>query len=260
MPIQIVHTGERIPVEELLASHRDPLVLEYISRLRSVGFAEKTLRNKRTIIAAFLRWARNRRVPSNELGTMDLDAFLGGHRPGRNSRWRHARGILFGFLAFLRPDGPWPGSLDPLEDSSRTGFLARYQDFLVNGRGLAERAGSLLEAIVPSIQKTSDLVQEISAASAEQNSGVGQINNAINLISQAVQQNAAASEELASTSEEMRAQAQGLQSMMAFFTIAGGQDQRGSMGLKPAAPMRGKVLPVVQRTPGKVQKADFTQF
>jgi methyl-accepting chemotaxis protein len=126
--------------------------------------------------------------------------------------------------------------------------------------GLAERAGSLLEAIVPSIQKTSDLVQEISAASAEQNSGVGQINNAINLISQAVQQNAAASEELASTSEEMSAQAQGLQSMMAFFTIAGGQDPRGSMGLKPAAPIKGKVLPVVQRTPGKVQHANFTQF
>ena len=56
MPIQIVHTGERIPLEELLASHRDPLVLEYIGQLRSAGFAEKTLHAKRTIIAARRIW------------------------------------------------------------------------------------------------------------------------------------------------------------------------------------------------------------
>jgi len=89
--------------------------------------------------------------------------------------------------------------------------------------GLAEKAGVLLEAIVPSIQKTADLVQEIAAASAEQNSGVGQINGALTQITQAVQQNAAASEELASTSEEVNAQAQELQSTMEFFTLAGGR-------------------------------------
>jgi methyl-accepting chemotaxis protein len=94
---------------------------------------------------------------------------------------------------------------------------------------LAEKAGTLLGTIVPSIQKTADLVQEISAASSEQNAGVGQINSAISQISQAVQQNAAASEELASTSEEMSAQAMELQSAMAFFSIAdNGQAGHGS--------------------------------
>jgi methyl-accepting chemotaxis protein len=88
--------------------------------------------------------------------------------------------------------------------------------------GMAEKAGGLLDTIVPSIQKTSDLVQEIAAASAEQNSGVGQINGALNQITQAVQQNAAASEELASTSEEVSAQAQELQTAMEFFRLAGG--------------------------------------
>ena len=92
---------------------------------------------------------------------------------------------------------------------------------------LAARAGTLLGGIVPSIQKTADLVQEISAASAEQNSGVGQINGAINQISQSVQQNAAASEELASTSEEMSAQALELQSLMGFFTLDGHREERG---------------------------------
>jgi methyl-accepting chemotaxis protein len=85
---------------------------------------------------------------------------------------------------------------------------------------LAERAGTLLEAIVPSIQKTSDLVQEIAAASSEQNAGVAQIDTALTQISSAVQQNAAASEQLASTSEEVNAQAMELQAMMGFFTLA----------------------------------------
>jgi methyl-accepting chemotaxis protein len=84
---------------------------------------------------------------------------------------------------------------------------------------LAERAGNLLETIVPSIQKTSDLVLEIAAASSEQNSGVGQINGAIGQISHAVAQNAAAAEELAATSQEVSAQAMGLQETMEYFRI-----------------------------------------
>lgn len=84
---------------------------------------------------------------------------------------------------------------------------------------LAENAGRLLSQIVPSISKTSDLVQEINAASAEQSSGVGQINSAMNQLNTVTQQNASSSEELSATAEEMSAQAQELQSMMEFFTI-----------------------------------------
>jgi methyl-accepting chemotaxis protein len=82
---------------------------------------------------------------------------------------------------------------------------------------LAEKAGALLDQIVPSISKTSDLVQEISAASQEQASGVSQINQAMTQLSQTTQQNAAASEELSATAEEMSGQAQQLQQAMSFF-------------------------------------------
>jgi methyl-accepting chemotaxis protein len=82
---------------------------------------------------------------------------------------------------------------------------------------LAERAGTLLANIVPSIKKTSDLVQEISAASQEQSAGVGQINSAVTQLSQTTQQNAASSEELAATAEEMSGQAEELQQTMSFF-------------------------------------------
>jgi methyl-accepting chemotaxis protein len=85
---------------------------------------------------------------------------------------------------------------------------------------LAERAGSLLGDMVPSIRKTSDLVQEIAAASQEQRSGVSQINGVMGQLNQATQQNASASEELAATAEELGSQAAQLQELMTFFRLA----------------------------------------
>jgi len=126
---------------------------------------------------------------------------------------------------------------------------------------LAEKAGGLLSDIVPSIQKTADLVQEISAASSEQNAGVGQISSAINQISQAVQQNAAASEELASTSEEMNAQAQDLQGMMAFFRLPHGLDGGGEVRMG-GGPRTSRKRPPVPRKAASlpIQEGEFTRF
>ncbi|MDD5642464.1 MAG: methyl-accepting chemotaxis protein, partial [Syntrophales bacterium] len=98
---------------------------------------------------------------------------------------------------------------------------------------VAERAGEMLERIVPDIQKTADLVQEINAASNEQRSGANQINMAIQQLDQVIQQNAAASEEMASTSEELLSQAEQLQTTIGFFRIA---DNGGSLAARPHAP------------------------
>ena len=87
----------------------------------------------------------------------------------------------------------------------------------------AERAGQVLGTLVPKIRKTSDLVQEIAAASREQSSGVGQINNAVAQLNQTTQQNASASEELAATAEEMSGQAEQLHLAMSFFKLEAGQ-------------------------------------
>ena len=89
--------------------------------------------------------------------------------------------------------------------------------------GLAEKAGKLLDEIVPSIKKTSDLVQEISAASGEQSSGAAQINNAMEQLNKVTQQSASSSEELAATAEEMSGQAEQLQQLISFFKISGSQ-------------------------------------
>jgi len=77
-----------------------------------------------------------------------------------------------------------------------------------------------LAQLVPDIQKTSDLVQEISAASREQNSGADQINEAIQQLDSVIQQNASTSEEMASMAEQLASQADYLQQSMMFFTVA----------------------------------------
>lgn len=82
---------------------------------------------------------------------------------------------------------------------------------------VADRAGQMLTKLVPDIQKTAELVQEISAASKEQNTGAQQINQAIQQLDQVIQQNAGASEEMASTAEELSSQAEHLQEIISFF-------------------------------------------
>ncbi|MGK0249841.1 MAG: methyl-accepting chemotaxis protein [Oleispira sp.] len=94
--------------------------------------------------------------------------------------------------------------------------------------GLAEQAGKLLGEMIPSIQKTSDLVQEISAASMEQSNGASQINQAMEQLNSITQQSASSSEELASTSEEMSSQAQQLQQLMVFFKINESDDKNST--------------------------------
>jgi len=87
---------------------------------------------------------------------------------------------------------------------------------------VSEKAGEMLMKLVPDIQRTAELVQEIAAATGEQNSGADQINKAIQQLDQVIQQNASASEEMASTSEELSSQAQQLQQTMSFFRVDGG--------------------------------------
>jgi methyl-accepting chemotaxis protein len=101
---------------------------------------------------------------------------------------------------------------------------------------ISEKAGEMLTKLVPDIQRTADLIQEIAAASSEQNSGAEQINKAIQQLDSVIQQNASASEEMASTSEELSSQAQQLQQTMGFFRVDEGHQARRAS--------RPKALPV----------------
>ncbi|MFH2116293.1 MAG: methyl-accepting chemotaxis protein [Spirochaetota bacterium] len=101
---------------------------------------------------------------------------------------------------------------------------------------IAEKAGAMLEGMVPDIQRTADLVQEISVASREQDSGAQQINKAITQLDMVIQHNASISEEFSATSEEIASQAamvagtagdlanqaKRMQKAVAFFNLADG--------------------------------------
>jgi len=116
---------------------------------------------------------------------------------------------------------------------------------------LAERSEALLEQLVPAIRKTTDLVQEVAAASAEQSSGVSQINRALGQVDHVTQRNASSAEELSSTAEEMASQAdamrrqaeavlqqaESLHRLMAFFRIGGTEAApAGPAAPAPSAP------------------------
>ncbi len=109
----------------------------------------------------------------------------------------------------------------------------------------ADRSGRMLQQLLPSIAKTSDLVQEVSAATREQSTNVTEIALAMGQMEQVTQRNSAASEELASTAEELASQAEALQHLMAFFRLpeSGHGPQRSAVGMElplvaPPTPMR----------------------
>ncbi len=120
------------------------------------------------------------------------------------------------------------------------GAAAEINKLSAESTSVAERAGTLLEKLVPDIQKTADLVQEIAAASQEQSSGATQVNRALQQLDQVIQQNAAASEELASTSQELSSQAEQLQSSIAFFVIEGARNAQAKALPRMAGPAEGK--------------------
>lgn len=97
---------------------------------------------------------------------------------------------------------------------------------------IAERAGGMLNEMLPNINKTAELVQEISSASEEQATGAEQINTVMTQLDTVTQQNAAASEELAATATEMQGQMNSLLNMIGFFNLNDcmQRDANGSSG------------------------------
>jgi methyl-accepting chemotaxis protein len=99
---------------------------------------------------------------------------------------------------------------------------------------VSEKAGEMLDRLVPDIQRTAELVQEITAASQEQDVGAQQINLALQQLERVIQQNASASEEMASTTEQLSGQSEQLVGALGFFRTGGEGDR--AAGAHHAAP------------------------
>jgi methyl-accepting chemotaxis protein len=83
----------------------------------------------------------------------------------------------------------------------------------------AQSAGEMLGKLVPDIQRTAELVEEISAGSREQNAGAAQINTAIQQLDKVTQQNTSAAEEMSATAEELASQSEQLQAAISYFRL-----------------------------------------
>jgi methyl-accepting chemotaxis protein len=144
-----------------------------------------------------------------------------------------------------------------LAERSQTA-AAEISSLSIDGVRTAEGAGQLLARLVPDIQKTAELVHEIAAASAEQNTGASQINKAIQQLDQVIQQNAAASEQMAASSEELSSQAALLQTSVGFFRLSDlPRGQAVAAAKRPAAmAQRGKP---VARVTASIKPARSTQ-
>jgi methyl-accepting chemotaxis protein len=108
-----------------------------------------------------------------------------------------------------------------------------------NSTQVAEKAGEMLKKLVPDIQKTADLVKEISAGSREQETGADQISLAVQQLDKVTQGNAAAAEETASTAEELSSQAEILNNTIAFFKISEARKKHGFKRVGAVAAERG---------------------
>jgi methyl-accepting chemotaxis protein len=87
----------------------------------------------------------------------------------------------------------------------------------VSSVSIADKSGRLIEQVVPDIENTAKLVQQIASSSLQQNNGAEQVNNAIQQLNHVIQENAAGAEEIASGSQELSAQAERLKEAVSFF-------------------------------------------
>jgi len=103
-----------------------------------------------------------------------------------------------------------------------------------HGSGSAERAGATMQEIVSSVQRVTDIMGEIAAASAEQADGIEQVNRAVSQMDEVTQQNAALVEEAAAAAGSMQDQAAELTRAVSAFKLPGGSQVAGRPALASA--------------------------
>ncbi|MDG0856963.1 methyl-accepting chemotaxis protein [Roseateles puraquae] len=91
------------------------------------------------------------------------------------------------------------------------------------GSELVAKAGSTMQGVVASVQRMTDIMGEITHASAEQGAGIERVTHTIHDMDKSTQQNAALVEEAAAAADSLRTQAQGLEEVVALFKLDTGR-------------------------------------
>ena len=141
------------------------------------------------------------------------------------------------------------------------GLIGSSVDRVEAGSRLVAQAGQTMSEIVGSVQRVSDIIGEITAASGEQSDGISQVNVAVNQLDQMTQQNAALVEESAAAAESLKDQAARLAQVVQIFRIDGlvshalqapsspGPKVQPHKALAPARPVSAATRPPVAALP-----------
>ncbi|WP_404302944.1 methyl-accepting chemotaxis protein [Alicycliphilus denitrificans] len=128
------------------------------------------------------------------------------------------------------------------------GLIGSSVERVEAGSALVDRAGQTMADVVQAIQRVTDIMGEISAASSEQSAGVHQVGEAVTQMDQVTQQNAALVEEMAAAAGSLNSQAQELVNTVAIFNL--GHQHHAKQRTPPAAaPLRAKAAPPVASSP-----------
>ncbi len=134
------------------------------------------------------------------------------------------------------------------------------------GLKVSQEAGEKSKALVPDIEKTTQLIKEISAASMEQKTGAEQINLAMQQLNMITQENASSSDELTQSSDQLANLADNLKEAVSFFNIGDGDTVKQKVKAKPEskkvkAPAATKTAKVTdKKETSKKESNPFTNF
>ena len=104
------------------------------------------------------------------------------------------------------------------------------------GLKVSTEAGEKSKALVPDIEKTTQLIKEISAASMEQKTGAEQINLAMQQLNMITQENASSSDELTQSSDQLANLADNLNDAISYFKVDSNDVQKPKKEVKPVKP------------------------
>ena len=136
MSAQTPLASEGGPLLGLLETH----VESFLNHLRSAGYAERTVRNKRPIAVSFVRWTWRKQLLVRDLNESHVASFTERSPPKRKARRKFELAVLRLFLGYLRLANVVPAPKVLLDDSPGAETQRRYVDYLRNERGLAENS------------------------------------------------------------------------------------------------------------------------
>ena len=126
---------DRVP-QNLLENHIEP----FLDHLRSAGYAERTRRKKRSVVRAFARWTKRKRITADDIDDGHVAAFVARSPRRRKAHVKFEVAVLRLLFQYLRSGAGLQGPPMQEDVSAGDGLLRRYEDYLRKARGLAENS------------------------------------------------------------------------------------------------------------------------